>query len=78
MNILWNVDFLKEYEEIFLMKLVPLNKVHPQLPFPHQMRPIFATCGNFKVIELRFLKSLLAHINLFLSLQDFRLALCRV
>ena len=54
LNQLWDIDFLMKHPEIFDMKVIPLNKVHPRLPNPKQMRPIFATSAVFKIMELRF------------------------
>ena len=45
---------LEQFPQIFDCKLVPLNKVHPQVPSVHQMRPIVATNVLFKILELRF------------------------
>ncbi len=51
---LWNPETLERFPEIFDSKLVPLNKVHPEIPKVSQMRPIVATNVLFKILELRF------------------------
>ena len=51
---LWDPMTLEQFPQIFECKLVPLNKVHPQVPTVQQMRPIVATNVLFKILELRF------------------------
>jgi len=53
-NKLWDPIFLSSHHEIFLAKLIPLNKAHPNVPKVNQMRPIVATSCLFKLLELRF------------------------
>ena len=55
---LWDTSTLDQFPEIFYCKLIPLNKVHPQVPAVSQMRPIVATNPLFKVLELRFAEEL--------------------
>jgi len=54
LNNLWKPQFLRRYPEIFSSRLIPLNKIHPNLPNKTQMRPIVVTSALFKVLELRF------------------------
>ena len=54
----WDPDFLAENPEIFICKLVLLNKSHPYIPSVDQMRPIVATNAVFKLIEARFITKL--------------------
>jgi len=55
---IWSRTFIKENPEIFKCKLVPLNKAHPKVPLPKQMRPIVVTNVIYKLIESRFNKPL--------------------
>lgn len=64
LNSLWDPKFLLNHPEIFNCKLVPLNKVHPEVPHPYQMRPIVATNSLFKLLELRFNDTLNEKFNL--------------
>ena len=54
----WNKHFFKSYPEIFDCRLVPLNKAHPKVPKPNEMRPIVVTSPIYKLIEIRFADSL--------------------
>ena len=51
---LWDPNTLTQFPEVFDCELIPLNKVHPQVPTTNQMRLIVATNVLFKVLELRF------------------------
>lgn len=51
---LWDPETINKFPEIFNCKLIPLNKVHPNVPTALQMRPIVATNVLFKILELRF------------------------
>lgn len=64
LNCLWEVSFLQENPGIFVCKLVPLNKWHPEAPPPTGMRPIVVTICLFKLIELRFNDLLNTNFNL--------------
>ncbi len=55
---LWDQEILNHFPEIFESKLIPLNKVHPEVPSVSQMRPIVATNVLFKILELRFSEEL--------------------
>ncbi len=44
--------------DIFRARLVPLNKVWPEIPSPDQFRPITVLSAMYKFIELRFLPKL--------------------
>lgn len=39
---------------IGLSRLIPLNKVYPDIPMENQFRPIFVLSAMFKFLELRF------------------------
>ena len=44
-------------------RLVPLNKVHPEIPHPHQMRPRIALSPMLKLLESRFKDKLDDYMN---------------
>ena len=44
----------KEFERHLTGRLVPLNKVHPNIPKPDEMRPIIALSPILKLVESRF------------------------
>lgn len=64
LNLLWNPTFLLNNNEIFDSRLIPLNKVHPNVPEPHQMRPIVVTNVLFKLLEMRLNDVLYEKFNL--------------
>ena len=44
-------------------RLIPLNKVHPKIPEPTQMRPIIALSPILKLLEIRFKPKLDKYLN---------------
>jgi len=57
---LWDKDVTntKEFERHLTGRLVPLNKVHPEIPKPDEMRPIIALSPILKLLESRFREKL--------------------
>ncbi len=70
LNDLWNPRFLEKYPQIFACKLIPLNKNHPKVPSPTQMRPIVVTNSLFKLLEVRLNKMLTEKFNLLPKLSE--------
>ncbi len=68
---LWNPATLEAFPEIFSCRLIPLNKVHPQIPTVHQMRPIVALKFFSKSWSSGFLK------NFTINSGPFQDSLCR-
>ena len=62
---LWSTDILeiKGIEASFTSRLVPLNKVFPNVPIRKQMRPILVCSSLQKLIELRFLPMLTEYLK---------------
>ena len=44
-------------------RLIPLNKVHPKIPTPDEMRPIVALSPIMKLLEIRFKEKLDKYMN---------------
>ena len=57
---LWssNITNTIEFESHLTGRLVPLNKVHPEVPKPDEMRPIIALSPILKLLESRFREKL--------------------
>ncbi len=53
---LWDKDVTnsKEFERHLTGRLIPLNKVHPEIPKPEEMRPVIALSTILKLVESRF------------------------
>ena len=51
---IWTNVFCRSNPEVFECRLVPLNKAHPKVPQPHQMRPIVITNPIYKIMESKF------------------------
>jgi len=53
---LWdkNITNSKAFERHLTGRLIPLNKVHPEIPKPDEMRPIIALSPILKLLESRF------------------------
>ena len=53
---LWydNIINSRYFERHLTGRLIPLNKVHPSIPKPHEMRPIIAVSPLKKLLESRF------------------------
>lgn len=49
---------MEQCPEIGAARLVPLNKVYPNIPKKDQFRPIIVLSPLYKWIELRFLEKL--------------------
>lgn len=49
---------MKKLKKIFRAKLVPLNKVWPDIPKQNQFRPIKILSHMYKFLELQFLDKL--------------------
>ena len=58
LNCLWNPEWLLRFPIILKSRLICLNKIHPDIPKPSDMRPICVTSSLFKLIELRFAEKL--------------------
>ena len=48
----------EEFQRHLTGRLVPLNKVHPEIPKPDEMRPIIALSPILKLVESRFREKL--------------------
>ena len=48
----------------FIGRLIPLNKVFPMTPLPHQMRPIVTLSPLVKIFETRFKKKLHRYLTI--------------
>jgi len=57
---LWdsNITNTEEFQRHLTGRLVPLNKVHPEIPKPDEMRPIIALSPILKLVESRFREKL--------------------
>jgi len=55
---------LMNNSDIFKSKLIPLNKKHPQVPLPNQIRPIVVTNPFFKLMEVKFTEGLTRGFNM--------------
>jgi hypothetical protein len=55
---LWNPDAINRFPRIFEARLIPLNKVWPDIPKEDQFRPIVVLSPIFKWLERRFLPKL--------------------
>jgi hypothetical protein len=52
----WNSDLMQKLnDEIFSARLIPLNKVWPEIPKQDQFRPIVVVSPVIKWLESRFL-----------------------
>ena len=62
---LWSAEVMNDHSVKFCLtgRLVPLNKVHPNIPKPDEMRPIIALSPIFKLIEARFKPKLEAYLS---------------
>ena len=55
----WNNDTLLLLDKyIFRARLIPLNKVYPEIPRYNQFRPIVVLSAAYKYLEARFLPAL--------------------
>lgn len=54
----WRYDLLINLKKFGSARLIPLNKVHPDLPQSDQFRPITILSSLYKWIETRFLITL--------------------
>lgn len=60
---LWNADTMRRLERSFEARLIPLNKVWPDIPREEQFRPIVVLSPLFKWLELRFLPKLSSYLT---------------
>ncbi len=61
---LWNADALTQMSRSFEARLVPLNKVWPDIPSKEQFRPIVILSPLFKWLEIRFTWKLSNYLTL--------------
>ena len=55
---LWNPEAMGLIKDSMKAKLVPLNKVLPEIPKDREFRPIIVLSPLYKFLELRFLPKL--------------------
>ena len=62
---LWNLPLhtFEELEETWNTRLVPLNKVFPEVPTRKEMRPIAVQSPLIKLLEARFLPEFQRYLN---------------
>ena len=62
---LWSSDIMNnnEMKKHLVGRLITLNKVHPDIPKPMQMRPIIALSPLLKILEIRFKPKLDRYLN---------------
>jgi hypothetical protein len=60
---LWNDAAIKALERTFEARLIPLNKVWPDIPREDQFRPIVVLSPMYKWLELRFAPRLMRYLT---------------
>ena len=60
---LWNPEAMVLIKDCFKARLVPLNKVHPDIPKDGEFRPIIILSPLYKFLELRFLPKLQRYMS---------------
>ena len=55
---MWRNEVISQLPDMFQARLVPLNKVWPEIPTREQFRPIVVLSPLFKWIESRFIEKL--------------------
>ena len=59
---MWNNYTVSKLKDSLIARLIPLNKVWPDIPQPEQFRPIVVLSPIYKWLELRFLDKLRGYL----------------